>query len=138
MLVWLRMCDYITYKQSLTLYSWFYRRGIFQCFKLVMVLWWVLGVDVGPGGYSDMSWTGVPLKLQNPYSSLRVIVAKTGYPFLRIFFVKNKAILGLFFKNFAILEGFTWQKPPKLQNFVLIQKSWPMFKDFLVKNGTHV
>ena len=28
---------------------------------------------------------GVPLKLQNPYPSLRVILAKKGYPFLRIF-----------------------------------------------------
>ena len=59
---------------------------------------------------------GVPLEPQNPYPSLRVIGTEKGTHF-KGFFLKNM---------------------PIFQKFGLSQKSWPMLKDFLVKNGTHV
>ena len=73
---------------------------------------------------------GVPLEPQNPYPSLRVILAEKGTHFSG-FFLKNRPI----FQKFPDFGGFRHAKPPK---FGLSQKSWPMFKDFLVKNGTHV
>ena len=39
------------------------------------------------------------------------------------------------FQKFRDFQGF---RQAKTQKFGLSQKSWPMFKDFLVKNGTHV
>ena len=73
---------------------------------------------------------GVPLEPQNPYPFLRVILAENGTHF-EGFFLKNRSI----FKKFCDFRGFRHAKPWK---FGLSQKSWPMFKDFLVKNRTHV
>ena len=66
---------------------------------------------------------GVPLEPQNPYPSLRVILAEKGTRFLRIFLKKyaNFSKISRFLGIFAMR---------KIQKFGLSQKSWPMFKDF--------
>ena len=71
---------------------------------------------------------GVPLEPQNPYPSLRVILAKKGTHFWGFFF-KNRPI----FQKFRDFGGFCMVKPRKSRNLGLSQKSWPMFKDFLGK-----
>ena len=73
---------------------------------------------------------GVPLEPQNPNPSLRVILAEKGTHF-KDFSWKNRPI----FQKFRDFRGF---RHAKTRKFGLSQKSWPMFKDFLVKNGTHV
>ena len=52
---------------------------------------------------------GVPLELQNPYPSLRVIVAKR-VPFVTNFSWK----IDPFFTNFVIFQVFTMRKPKNL------------------------
>ena len=66
---------------------------------------------------------GVLLGPQNPYPSLRVILAKKGnFP----------SKTGIFFKKSAIFRVFAWWKPQKSScNLGLGQGSWPTFKDFL-------
>ena len=71
---------------------------------------------------------GVPLEPQNPYPSLKVILAKKGTHFLRFSF-KNMLI----FQKFRDFRGFHMAKTPTITNLGLSQKSWPMFKDFLGK-----
>ena len=85
-----------------------------------------------PGGTQIWVGQGCAAQASKPIPIFKGDFGQKGYPFLRIF-VKNKAILGLFFQNFVNLGVFAWQKPQKLQTFVLIQKSWPMFKDFFGK-----
>ena len=68
---------------------------------------------------------GVPLEAQNPYPSLRVILAEKGTHF-KGFFLKNRPI----FQKFRDFQSF---RHAKTQKVWLSQKSWPMFKDFLVK-----
>ena len=65
---------------------------------------------------------GVPLEPQNPYPSLRVILAEKA-TIVKDFSWK----IGPFFVHFAILGVFTTQKP---KNFGLSKKIRPMFKDF--------
>ena len=74
---------------------------------------------------------GVPLQPQNPYPSLRVILAKK-VPIFKDFPSK----IGLFFKN---CEIFALQKNP--ENHVIwgsVRKFDPCLRTFWVKNGTHV
>ena len=82
----------------------------------------------GEGGTQIGLHRGVPLKPQNPYPPLRVILQKR-VPIVMDFSWK----IDLFFTNFAIFRVFAMRKP---QNQVgLSQKMGPMFKDFLQKAG---
>ena len=82
------------------------------------------------GGTQIWVGQGCAAGASNPYPSLRVIWQKR-VPIFKVFSSK----IGPFFKNFVIFRVFAM---PKTWKFGLSQKSWPMFKDFLVKNGTHV
>ena len=70
---------------------------------------------------------GVPLEPQNPYPSLRVILAKKVH-----IFKDYPSKIGLFFKNSAIFGP---------ENHVIwgsVRKVDPCLRIFWVKNGTHV
>ena len=88
----------------------------------------VILLHLGGGGWGVLRFEldrGVLLEPQNPYPSLRVILAKKVPIFKDI-----PSKIGLFFKNFAIFRVFVMRKPRKSCNLGLSQKSWPMFKDF--------
>ena len=53
-------------------------------------------------GYSDLVWTGVPLKCQNPYPFLTVILAEKSTHLGDFFFLQN---IGPFFTIFRWSHG---------------------------------
>ena len=73
---------------------------------------------------------GVPLKNQNPYPSLRVILAEKGTHF-QGFFLKNRPIL----QEFCNLWGFCHAK---FENLGSVRKVDTCLRIFFVKNGAHV
>ena len=71
---------------------------------------------------------GCAARASKPLPIFKGDFGRKGYPFLKNFFLKNRPI----FQKFLNFHH------AKTRKFGLSQKSWPMFKDFLVKNGTHV
>ena len=92
--------------------------------------YWVKGFCCtykSPGGYSDLSWTGVCHSSLKTHTHLKGWFWPKRVPIFKDFPSK----IGLFFKNSAIFGVFAMRKPRKSRNLGLSQKSWPMFKDFL-------
>ena len=73
-----------------------------------------------PGGTQIWVGQGCAVQASKPLPIFKGDFGRKGYPSWKI---------GPFFKNFAMA---------KTRKFGLSQKRWPMFKDFLIKNGTHV
>ena len=103
---------------SVELHIWNEQNWIFKDGKEIMSITNVLHIVGFRGGGGVLRFEldrCVPLEPQNPYPSLRAILAKKG------------SFQGFSFKNRPIFQKF------RDLGLALSQKSWPMFKDFLGK-----